>query len=158
MAQDKMAVSAAPKVTPQTVRSKMAVPQQFQNAYERVVLAGRKLMYSDQMSDQIGQLMKGPGALGDKLGQGVLGLMAIITDQSKGTLPPQIIIPAGAELVAEAADLLHKAGVKVTDQDIAQGMTSFINGVMSKAKVDPNAVRAQAAQAAQSAKPPVKGA
>ena len=115
----------------------MKLPPKLQPAYERVVMAGKKVMYSPKMHDQMVELLKGPGSIGDKLGKGVVLLMGILISQSNHTMPPAVIIPAATELVAEAADFLRQSGMKVSDQDVAAGMAAMVSEIMQRAKIDP---------------------
>lgn len=119
-------------VTPDAVRAKIKVEPKFQSAFDRVVAAGRKLLYSPQMAPQIQQQMQGAGTPGEKIGKGVVGLLAILIDKSNGTLPPQIVIPAATVLVAEAGDLLQ-----ASESDIAEGMAVMVEEVLSMAGIGP---------------------
>lgn len=124
-------------ITPAAVRSQMTIPPDKAGAYERIVAAGKKILYSEQMQPQIDELIKAPGDMGQKIGQGVVGLIALLLDQSNGTLPPQLIIPAATELVAEVGDFLKQSGMKVSDADISEGMASMVELLMEKAGVSP---------------------
>ena len=124
-------------ITPQAVRSQMNIPADKAQAYDRIVAAGKKILYSEQMQPQIDELIKTPGDMGEKIGQGVVGLMALLLDKSNGTLPPQLIIPAATELVAEVGDFLKQSGMKVSDADISEGMASMVQLLMETAGVSP---------------------
>lgn len=147
------AESAGGDLSPQGVRAQMEgkLPSELRSAYERVVMAGKKVMYSEQMAPQIQELLKGPGDMGEKLGTGVAGLMALLVDKANGTMPPQLILPAATELVAEAGAFLRDAGAKVTDQDIAEGMAVMVETILSKAGVSldqlPELLKQQGGQA-----------
>ena len=127
-------------VTPDSVRAKMQIPANMQDGYERIVLAAKKVMYSPQMKPQMMELLRGPGTVGEKIGKGVVALMAILYSQSNNTLPPQLIIPAATEMVAEAGDFLRKAGMKVSDDDVAEGMATMIEEILSRAGVSPEQI------------------
>ena len=114
----------------------------------RVVLAGTKIMYSQQMQPQIVKLLQGPGPVSMKLGQGVLALLAMIYDQSNKTMPPQLFVPCGIELVSVAAQFFRKAGIKVQDSDISDGISVLIQEIMQKANIDPSQLPQLAKQAA----------
>lgn len=123
------------ELTTAAVRGQMQIPPELQDQYERLVMAGKKVLYSEQMAPQIQELLQGPGELGEKLGQGVVALLAVLIDKANGTLPPQLIIPAGIELVVEAGNFLKDAGQKVTSNDIAEGTASLVNEVLQRAGV-----------------------
>jgi hypothetical protein len=135
-------------LTPQALRAKMSLPPNLQEPYMRVVLAGTKIMYSQQMQPQIVKLLQGPGPVSMKLGQGVLALLAMIYDQSNKTMPPQLFVPCGIELVSVAAQFFRKAGIKVQDSDISDGISVLIQEIMQKAGIDPSQLPQLAKQAA----------
>lgn len=122
-------------VTAQGVRSKMSIPTEMGAAYEAVVTAARKIMYSEQMRPQIEELLRSDMEMGEKLGMGATAVMAMLYTQSNGTIPPQLIIPAAIELVADAGDFVRKVGVKISDDDIAEGMASVVEMILDRAGV-----------------------
>lgn len=125
----------AAELTPAGVRGQMQIPPEMQDAYERLVMAGKKVLYSEAMAPQIQQLLQGPGELGEKLGQGVVALLAMLIDKANGTLPPQLIIPAGIELVVEAGNFLKDAGQAVSKDDIAEGTATLVGEILQRAGV-----------------------
>lgn len=124
-------------ISADSVRSQMQIPPELQSAYERVVTAGKKILYSEQMAPDIQQMLQGPGDMGQKLGHGITALMALLVSKANGTMPPQIIIPAAIELLADAADMLKKAGSKITPQDTAEGMAVLVQTILENAGVSP---------------------
>jgi hypothetical protein len=143
----------SPTVTPKSVRSKMSMPKDMGAAYDAVISAAKRIMYSEEMKPQMVELLRGPGELGDKIGQGVVALMAILYTQTNGTMPPQLIIPAATELVAEAGDFLKKVGVKVTDNDIAEGMAAVVEQILGTAGIQPEQIPELIAQQGQQPQP-----
>lgn len=133
-------------VTPDSVRAKMKLPAGMEVPYEKIVLVAKKIMYSQQLKPQVMQLLKGPGTIGQKLGNGVVALMAIVQSQTNNTLPPQLIIPVATEMVAEAGDFMRKAGAKVTDHDIAEGMAVMVGEILQRAGMGPEQVQQILAQ------------
>lgn len=123
------------EVNAAAVRGQMAIPPELQDTYDRLVAAGKKILYSEAMAPQIQELLKQPGEMGEKLGQGVVALLAILIDKTQGGFPPQLIVPAGVELVAEAGAFLRDAGQKVAAADIAEGTAVLVNEVLQRAGV-----------------------
>lgn len=122
-------------ITPASVRGQMKIPPELQDTYDRLVAAGKKILYSPQMDGQIQELLKAPGEMGEKLGQGVVALLAILIDKAQGGLPPQLIIPIGIELVAEAGAYLRDAGQKVGKEDIAEGTAVLLGEILQRSGV-----------------------
>lgn len=141
------------QITPQSVRAGVKLPPEKMAMYEKVVAAGRKILYSPQMDEQIQKLLEGPGDLAQKLGEGVVLLLAILLSKSNGSIPGDLLIPAGIELVADAGDMLRKAGQKVTDKDVSRGTAVMIQDLMKRAGVSMDQL-SQAAQS-QAGAPPV---
>lgn len=122
-------------ITPEGLRGQMQVPPEKMQTYQAVVAAAKKIMYSPQMDDQVRELMAGEGDMGTKLGTGVMGLMALVMDKAGGAIPPDLVIPAGLELVAEAGKFMKDAGAKVDKNDIAEGMAVFVEQILQRAGV-----------------------
>lgn len=139
------------QITPQSVQEQMHLTPQQAQQLERIVLAGRKVMFSAESHHLMAEQMDGPGPIAEKLGQGAAGLMGLLMQESKGSIPPNLIIPAGLILLAHAADFMRQAGDTVTDQDIAAGMGVMVSATLSASGIDPDKVAQIGAQAMQSA-------
>lgn len=88
-----------------------SVPPEMMEAFERVVLAGKKVMYSPQMEDTIKQELAGDAPIEKKLAEAITGLMVMLNQQAKPRIPEQVIVPAAIELLYDAADFVKKAGL-----------------------------------------------
>lgn len=98
-----------------------AIPEEFRDAFERVVLAGMKVLYSKDMQPEIQQQLAEPGPMWKKLGEGIAKLMTILDQQAGKGLPQQIVIPAAIELVHEYTDFLNRTGkVKVSPDELRE--------------------------------------
>jgi len=121
-------------LTPQAVRGKMNLPPELKDAYERVVLAGMKVMFDPSTHEMSMKAIQGPGPIDTRLARGVAALIGTLVKESNGTMPPPIIIPAGIELIAAAGDYLKKSGVeKVTDDDVAGAMADYVQIIFEQA-------------------------
>ena len=124
-------------LSPQSVRAQLQLPDNLKDAYDRVVLAGMKVMFSPETHQKaMTFLSEENGPADQRIGQGVAALMGILIQQSNNTMPPQIVIPAGIELVAAAGDFLKQSGEAVTDDDIAGAMAEFTQVVLQQAGAD----------------------
>ena len=64
--------------------------------------------------------------------------MLMLFTQSNKTMPPQVLIPAGTELVVQAADFVKQSGLMdVTNQDIGDGIQVMISIVLKAFGADP---------------------
>lgn len=92
-------------------------PPELQDAVERIVAAGAKLMYSPEMRDELHQAVNANTPVDQKLADNVVGLMLTLDQKSQGGLPVAALFPAGLGLMEEAANVLSAAGLQVTQQD-----------------------------------------
>lgn len=84
---------------------------------QKIVTAGMKLMYSEQGRKTMLSGLAKPGPAPEKVAREVLGIMTLLFDGSKGTMPPDAIPAAVAILIAEVFDFLEEGGEKVGKDD-----------------------------------------
>lgn len=96
---------------------KQFTPPELQDAVERIVAAGAKLMYSPDMRDELRQAVSAQGPVDEKLADNVVGLMLTLDQKSQGGLPVAALFPAGIGLLGEAMQVLQAAGQQVTQED-----------------------------------------
>lgn len=129
-------------LTVESVRKNIKMPAELQEAYERVVLAGMKVLFSKESNQLIMKEIEQPGPVPKRLGEGVAGLMMLLFKESNQTIPPQVIIPAGTELLMQVVDFVKKAGLmEVSDQDIGAGMELMIAAVLKQFGVKPEQIQ-----------------
>jgi hypothetical protein len=59
-------------------------------------------------------------------------LMLLLFKQSNETMPPNVMIPAGIYLLAQAADFLKRSEVEEIDnEDIGDAMVEYINTLIT---------------------------
>lgn len=125
----------ARQATSAAVRGQMQVPPEQAETFEKVVAAGRKLLYSEQLAPDIQETLASDAPMGEKLGGGVVSLLAILMTKTNGAIPPQLLIPAGVALVTEAGDMLEEAGAEVSDNDVAEGVAVMVETLLQRAGV-----------------------
>jgi hypothetical protein len=122
-----------------TVTDNIKMPPDLQKAYDRVVIAGMKVMFSKESHRVMLQEIQRPGPLDQRLGKGIAGLMLMLFKESNGSIPPNVIIPAGVKLLMEAVDFLRDSGLeKPTNSDIGNGMEIMISTILEKFGVAPD--------------------
>lgn len=140
--QDQMARPEGEELTPEAVSENIQMPPELQEAYDRVVLAGMKIMFSKDSHKLMLKELQKPGPVGQKLGQGIAGLMLILVKESNNSIPPAVLIPAGIQLMMQAVDFMRQTGMeKVTNQDIGDGMELMIMTLMEKFGASPEKVQ-----------------
>ena len=134
------APAAASKTSPEAIRAGLHLSGNQGAQLDRIVLAGKRVMFDQRSHKLFLEQLDGPGTTAQKMGQGVAGLMGLLWQESKQSLPPQLLIPAGMVLVAVAADFLKKGGMDVSDQDIAGGIEALVTALLQAGGVDPDKV------------------
>ena len=121
------------------VSDNINVPPESQEAYERVVIAGMKVMYSKESHRMMLKELQKEGPIDQRLGKGIAGLMLLLFKESNGTMPPAVIIPAGIKLVMEAVDFMRSTKLATpTNGDIGNGVQIMIAIILEKFGVAPD--------------------
>lgn len=129
-------------LTTDMVSKEIKMPAELQEAYERVVLAGMKLLFSKETNKAvIGVLQNQDGDLAERLGKSIAGLMAELYRTSNQSMPPQVIIPAGVELLMQAADFIRKSKLEpINNKIIGDAMDVMVTTVLQMFKLDPGKI------------------
>jgi hypothetical protein len=136
--QDKMGRPEGEDLDTEAIKDNIKMPPELQEAYERVVIAGMKVMFSKESHKLMLDELQKEGPVGQKLGTGIAGLMLLLIKESNGTIPPEVVVPAGINLLTRAADFIRKSKIeKITNGDIGDAMEVFISTVLEKFGVDP---------------------
>lgn len=101
-------------------------------ALERVVLAGQKFMFSEKTHKYMAEILDKPGELADKLALGIVDLMTILMAQSKGQMPPQVILPAVTILLARAGEFIEKTDGSMDTKIFGEALKLAVAGIKSK--------------------------
>lgn len=127
-------------INPQSVRDSnmQNMPPELQNAYERLVIAGMKIMFEKKTNKILLQQLQRDVPMANRLGEGGAALVLILWDRSNQTMPPQLIIPVGTELIVQAADFAKQTGLAtITNQDLGDGVQVFLDVIFKKFNIDP---------------------
>lgn len=107
-------------------------------AYDRVLMAGMKMLYSPDNAQMVQQLIEDPAVpMANKLGEGIANLVVMMDNEGNGTIPKEVIVPVGVALMFEAADYLFEVGIEVTEDDLSNGLELLLMGVMTGYGLDP---------------------
>lgn len=123
--------------TVEGARAKMNMPKELQAAYVRIVEAGMKLMFDPSTRSQTIAFMEKPGEPAQKLGEGVASVMGLLFKESNQTMPPQLIIPCGVELLLHASAVAKSGGMELDKNTLAEAMAIMIEALMKHFNVNP---------------------
>jgi hypothetical protein len=145
----------------QTVQATLqkAKPQ-YVAAINKVVTAGKKVMYSQQSRQMVMAEMKQAGSDPEAIGAAIAKLIGILMAHAKGTMPAEVFVPAATILLCEALQFMEDAGaLKVTADFLAQCTKATGSAILQLLGVTPDKMQAmlqkqpQAAQPVQPAQP-----
>ncbi len=136
-------------ISPDAVMQRLHLQPDQVPQLQRIVVAGMKVMFDPQTHQLVQQALAGPDPLPQKLGKSVAGLMGLLWQESKQSLPPQLIIPAALVLLAHAIDFLRKSGQQGADANLyAQASEVMISILLQSRGIDPQKVAQIGARAA----------
>jgi hypothetical protein len=120
----------------QAITAKVA--PDMKKAFNKIVVAGMKLMYAPQTEKMLRKQMdSGPPPIA--AGQGAAKVVGLMLAKSKGTAPFKAMIPAGVMLTMEALDFLEKAGkAELTPELVAEAVQEFGSAVLQVIGVTPD--------------------
>lgn len=137
--QDEMARPEGDDLTKESVEENIKMPPELQEAYERVVIAGMKVMFSKESHKFMLKELQREGPMDQRLGKGIAGLMLLLVKESNNTIPPEVIIPAGMKLMMEAVDFMRETGLgQPTNAEIGGGMQIMISTILEKFGIAPD--------------------
>lgn len=119
---------------------KLMSPEQL-SAFDRVVAAGKKVLYSKESAEMVqGLMMDDEIPIRNKLGEGVANLLVMMDNQANGSIPKETMIPAGVAILFEAADYMFECGFDVSEKDLADAMETMVYGVFQGYQIPPEKV------------------
>lgn len=125
------------QISADAFRSKMQIPPGLEKPYAVAVEAGVKLLFSPETIDQTMEYMGDGQGAPQKLAQGIAAIVGMIFKESNGTMPGQLIIPVGVELIGHVTEAARKAGLEVSDADVADGVAEYIKTVLQQSGATP---------------------
>lgn len=108
------------------------VPQQYQDALNRVVTAGKKILYSKESHAMVEQELAGDNPVA-AAGAGAADLMGMLVKESRGTMPRQVVAPAMMILLTDVLDYLKQTGRAKGDAADLETATQALTDTMMKA-------------------------
>lgn len=102
-----------------------------QDAVEKIVLAGMKLMYDPATRQVFEQGVTAKLPISDVLAREAVGVLKMIDERAKGNLPRHLIAPVATMLLAEIAKFMKDAGIAdPSEQDLLDGVKKMLGMVM----------------------------
>lgn len=157
MAQSTVGKSPTGKMTNQMLLTiqhniEAKVSKENKTQYDKTVLAAETLMF-DPKTHQNMELVKNPASqsnLVETVSKGVAGLMWLLYQQSKRTLPAEVMVYAGTTTICKVLDFAER-GLKlpVTPEIIAQTTKRTTDKLFEKMGITPDQLKAAIVQGRQ---------
>lgn len=115
-----------------SVRKGMKLPKGMEAAYDKIIKAGLKVMFDPSTRDDTMSFIEESGGDPKKMAEGVTAVVVTLFQQSNNTMPPNLLIPAGVELLVHATDVANAGGMSLDKQVIAEAMSSVVQQILTK--------------------------
>src|SRR4030067_1101253 len=130
------------------------IPPEMKGAYERIVIAGLKVMFDEKTHKMMLDQLKSSDDIVKNVAEGIAGLMAILYRESKEKMPIPAAIPASFVLMTKALDFAERTmGVEITPDFLAQATQATAEAVLEKLGISKEMV-AEAVQGSQNGEGP----
>lgn len=116
------------------------MPPEMKVAFQKVVLAGKKMLYSPDTREMINEVLNSEAEMGEKLGAGIANLMIMMDNQAQGAIPKDVMIPAGTVLLFDAADALKQSGETISSEELGQAYEIMFYNIFAGYGAEPEQV------------------
>jgi hypothetical protein len=106
------------------------LPPQDKESVQRAVIAGLKLMFSPQTHKYMLDSLNKEGDIAEKLSNGMMQLITILLQKTKGNIPPNVMIPAAAIMLVNACEYVEKTGGEMNTAIFSEAL-KMLNGSIS---------------------------
>lgn len=104
----------------------MALDPKMKEAYDKVVIAGLKALYSPQTRKVLLQGLAGEAPPWQIAATEIAGLLKMLDEKSGGKMPKQVMGPAGITLMLDLLKFMDESGkAEVAEEDVTQGMKAL---------------------------------
>lgn len=107
-----------------------SIPPQFRVAAQKIVIAGMKVMFSDQTHPLMLAALKSDSDPAHAVAMGVTQLITMLFKQSHGQMPIPAIIPAAILLVCEGLDFINKAQMAQVTPDVVASAVQIVTAYL----------------------------
>ncbi len=114
------------------------VPADQQDALQRILLAGQKLLYDKTTNTEVEKRLQSSKNPAEAAGNGAVELLGVLSRESRGTLPKTLVGPSAAILMTELLDYLKQTGrIKGTPDDLETATRALSETMMKGAGLTP---------------------
>lgn len=127
------ATGDAVDIDPIIARTREGIPPQLQAIYDKAVLSGMRIMFDKNSFQMTMEELQQPGPLAERISNGVIKLVYMLWQQSRQTLPPQIIVPVTLTMALKAFAFTQMIqDPEATKEAMGEACASAVQGVMDR--------------------------
>lgn len=112
-----------------------AVPPKYQNGFHRIMAAGKKAMFSEQTFPEMAKYLnaiQGPESIPQYVAHGVIKLLTLIFNQSKGAMPLEPVGLCATLFMCDALEYLEQVKKMSIDKAVIDQTTMAVkDGVLA---------------------------
>lgn len=120
------------EMTPDSVRKGMKLPKGMEAAYDKIIKAGLRVMFDPSTREDTAAFIEESGGDPAKLAEGVTAVVVSLFQESNQTMPPNLLIPAGIELLVHASEVANNSGMQFGKEQIAEAMSQVVQQILTK--------------------------
>ena len=125
------------QISADSFREQMQVPPELKKPLDAGVRNGLLMLFGKGAREESLDMLAKSTSMAKTLADAVFSTTFILHEKSNGTMPPQIIVPVGVELLAHCFEVAQKAGIAVDNDDVAEAMGLFVGAVLKAANIGP---------------------
>lgn len=104
---------------------------QDRSAFDKLVKAGTKVIYSEGTFQELAKLMRDSKDPAGDVARGMVAVLQLMAHQARGTIPHDALLQAGMALVIDALDFIEQAGlVKVDAKVLDEATQQYIEALL----------------------------
>lgn len=103
------------------------VPPKMQDAYQRTLTAGLKVLYSDETREQVVEALKSGPDPAESMATMAASIMMELSKQSQGKMPREVMLPAAMVLLAYIAEMAHAVKIELNEEMLATATRSMLD-------------------------------
>jgi hypothetical protein len=100
-------------------------------SFDKIVKAGLRVIYDAKTFAKLSAGLKESQDVVGDIAKGIVGILSLLKQQARGTMPPIPMLQAGMALLFDALDFAEEAGLTKVDNDVlAQATTEFVEALL----------------------------
>ena len=131
----------------EAIRSKMTIDPPLQDMYDKLIINGRRIMFSQETFAETSKYLDGPEPMAKKIADGVVAVVYLLGEKTNGGMNPKLVVPVTLGLSLDGFEFLQKAGnPEATKETLGEAVAIATETVMQKYGVPADQIEQLVAQ------------